>query len=290
MPSSRRTRSIKLLIAILSASILGAAIFGHARFRARAQHVYAFEAQAAAEGAKDADIARGAHLAHTLGGCAKCHGGDLAGKVMSEDATMRLVAPNLTPGRGSAVRGYRARDWARAIVHGTRPRGTSLLVMPSPELSKLADADVAAITRYMQSLRPVDRELAGSRVSLVGRVVLGLADAPVFSAEGYDHQRSRAAPPEVGPTRVYGEYMLNMCRGCHGPALQGGIEIHPGAPPSADISQSVMRKWSWDGFQRALREGIGGDGRILDAAMPWQATKGLSGDELRALWLALRGE
>jgi hypothetical protein len=72
--------------------------------------------------------------------------------------------------------------------------------------------------------------------------------------------------------------------------LRGGIVLHPGSPPSADISPAVVSNWVFATLERALREGRGSDGRVLDAAMPWRSMKSLSNDELRALWLALRQE
>jgi hypothetical protein len=47
--------------------------------------------------------------------------------------------------------------------------------------------------------------------------------------------------------------------------------------------------WSYEAFEAALREGKRRDGSELSPAMPWQATRGLSDDEIQALWLALRG-
>ena len=80
------------------------------------------------------------------------------------------------------------------------------------------------------------------------------------------------------------------CRGCHGPELRGGIVIRPGAPPSGDISPRAMAAWTYTDFEEALRRGKGRNGRTLDPAMPWDATRGLSDEEMRALWLGLRQE
>ena len=42
-------------------------------------------------------------------------------------------------------------------------------------------------------------------------------------------------------------------------------------------------------LEDTLCEGKRRDGSELSPAMPWQATRGLSDDEIQALWLALRG-
>src|SRR5450631_3489301 len=46
-------------------------------------------------------IQRGQHLASAVAACAECHGSNLAGKVQFDDPLLaRIVAPNLTRGRG----------------------------------------------------------------------------------------------------------------------------------------------------------------------------------------------
>jgi cytochrome c553 len=288
-PSGWRIARWILLVAAVSLALV--ALIGHGRFRARAQRRFDVALTAPAIPTDPASLARGRHLATTIGGCTECHAGDFAGKIMSRDAVLRLVAPNLTPGRGSAVRDYSDADWFRAIVHGVAPSGRSLLVMPAAELGKLSDADIAAIIAYSKSLPPIDRELPAAEVSPLGSVILGLAGAPILSAEPIDHDARRDhVAPAAGATREYGAYLSNVCRGCHGADLRGGIVVHPGAPPSADISPPAMASWKFEDFERSLRTGRARDGRPLDESMPWRVTSGLRDDEMRALWLALRHE
>ncbi len=218
-----------------------------------------------------------------------CHGADFAGRVMVETPLFRAVAPNLTRGKGSAVLGYTERDWVNAIVHGVSPRRRSLLLMPAKELASFDDRDVAAMVAYLQTLPVVHRDPGTSSVNALGQIAIGLFGIALFSAEDVDHAARRVAAPAPAPTPEYGRYLLNVCRGCHGPELRGGIVIHPGSPPSADISPAV-RGWEFASFERAMREGRGRDGRVLDDTMPWRSMKNLSDDELRALWLGLRQE
>lgn len=274
-------------MAAIAVALSLATLIGGLRFRARSQRIYTLPAASSERERTATSRARGEHLARGLAGCAECHGRDLGGRLFAETPLFRVVAPNLTPGRGSAVRGYTERDWSNAIVHGVRPNGRSLLLMPSKEIGSFADADVAAMVAFLQTLPAVDRTPGESYVNRLGQVVIGLAGIPIFSAEEVDHGARRVSAPETGPTREYGAYLLNVCRGCHGADLRGGIVIHPGAPPSVDISPAVL-DWEFTSFERALREGRGRDGRVLDESMPWRSMKSLSNDELRALWLALR--
>ena len=284
------TRYLRWSLAAVAVALALACIVGWLRFLERSGRAYALPKANLAIERTPAALTRGEHLARGLAGCAECHGADFGGRVFAETPLFRAVAPNLTRGYGSAIRGYTERDWSNAIVHGIRPSRRSLLLMPSKEVGSFADRDVAAMIAFLQTLPPVDRAPGVSAVNPLGQIVVGLVGIPLFSAEEVDHDARRAEAPATGATREYGGYLLNVCRGCHGPDLRGGIVIHPGSPPSADISPTAVSKWEFANLERALREGRGRDGRVLDAAMPWRSMKNLSNDELRALWLGLRQE
>jgi mono/diheme cytochrome c family protein len=67
-----------------------------------------------------ASLARGRHLATAIGKCVECHGENLAGRVLGDNAVFgRLVASNLTNGRGGALARYD--DAAPAGSPSTRP-------------------------------------------------------------------------------------------------------------------------------------------------------------------------
>jgi cytochrome c553 len=277
-------------LAVLTALISVAVLVGYSRAEARRNRRYDVAVAVPQLPTSTAQLQRGEHLAKTLGGCAECHGADFGGKLMSEDAMIRLVAPNLTAGRGSVIRDFSDRDWVRAIVHGLNRENRSLLAMPAQELGRFAAEDVAAIVAFFKTVPAVDRDLGSARLKGLGSIVIGLAGAPVFSAEKVDHQQRYTELPPPAATREYGRYLTTACRGCHGEDLRGGIVIHPGAPPSSDLSKVGTGDWSFAAFERALRKGEGRDGRKLDPAMPWGAMKDLTAEELRALWLGLSQE
>ena len=69
-------------------------------------------------------IQRGQHLAAAVGVCVDCHGMNLAGKVFIDDPALgRIVAANLTRGRGGVGATYSDADMARSIRHGVSPTG-----------------------------------------------------------------------------------------------------------------------------------------------------------------------
>jgi cytochrome c553 len=295
---SLRKRSLSRRLGLIAAGVLSlllvvgavVAAIGHQRFRARRDRRYAIAPLPLTIAPQPQVLARGGHLVRTLGGCTECHGADLGGRVLKGDGPIRIVGPNLTGGRGSAVEGYEDQDWARAIVNGVNRAGRAILVMPSKELRGFSNQDVAAMVAFLQAAPPVDRVLPRTEVGLLGGVMVGLLGLPLWSAEEIDHQAPRSDGPPPGPTRIYGEYLVQVCRGCHGPELRGGIKNDPELPASADISPPAMAAWTYPGLVRALREGKRRDGTAMTDAMPWRATAGLKDDELRAIWLALRAE
>jgi|SoiMethySBSTD1v2_1073268.scaffolds.fasta_scaffold07026_2 mono/diheme cytochrome c family protein len=234
-------------------------------------------------------VARGEHLARTTASCAECHGDDFGGGIIADNGGLRVIAPNLTRGAGGAVSGYRDQDWVRAILGGVARDGRPLLVMPSDDLRSLADEDVAAVVAYMKTVPPVDRSLPPSRATAMGKIVLGLVRPPILAAEVIDARAPRPRPVATGPNVEYGRYLIQMCAGCHGPKLEGGLKQGPGAPPAADISPASMAKWEYEQFVRLVREGKRRDGTDVNPIMPWRSLRHLTDEEVKAMWLALRG-
>jgi mono/diheme cytochrome c family protein len=235
-------------------------------------------------------VARGRHFAVAIAKCATCHGGDLGGMVIIENGAFgRLVAPNLTPGRGGIGRAYAGADWERAIRHGVGRDGRPLRFMPAPDYSAIGARDLADLVAYLKALAPVDRELPETRVGPVARVLaLLVPDFPLLAAARLDHAAPHPAAPAPAVTREYGAYLARVggCTGCHGADLTGGRGGPPPAPP--DISAAALASWTEEDFFRVLRTGVRPDGRVLSTAMPWPATAQMTDDEIRALWLYLR--
>lgn len=273
-------------LGLLAALTLVAAV-GVLRFRGKAQQANRVPQPSFVVEATPQALERGRHLASTLGGCTECHGSNLAGRVMEDNALVRLTAPNITP--AGVVGSYRDGDWYRAILHGVSPSGRNLLVMPSKELRTFSDADVAAMVAYVRSVPPVNARVPESHVSIWGQALLGLAGEQMWSANKIAHDEPRAGRiTPAGANVAHGEYLIGVCKGCHGPDLRGGLKQGPDAPPSADISPPAMAGWSRDQFEGLLRRGKRRNGADVNPAMPWRAMSAVTDEELTAMWLALR--
>ncbi|HSJ62940.1 MAG TPA: c-type cytochrome [Gemmatimonadaceae bacterium] len=237
-----------------------------------------------------ASIARGEHLVKSAATCAECHGADAGGTVMEGGPIGTLVAPNLTTGKGSAVAAFTPADWERAIRHGVRRDGTSLIVMPAEVFAHLSDEDVGAIIAYLRQAPPVDREFPESGFTFLGRALVGFGKMPILVAgktPGVEHVST--VVPDT--TVTYGRYLADIggCRGCHGLELSGGsVAGPPGAPPASNLTPAGIGHWSRDDFARAVREGRRPDGSQLSEFMPWKVLGGMSDDEIAALWAYLQ--
>ena len=181
--------------------------------------------------------ARGKHLIESRVSCNGCHGADFGGfAIVDMPIVARWVAPNITQGEGSVTRGYTASDWDHAVRHGLRRNGRSSS-MPAIDFVNLSDRELSDIVAYIQSQPPVDRNLGHVKFGPVF-TFLTATDSGAFSASMIDHEKAHAVdPPDSAPTPMYGEHLVQVCRGCHGPGLSGGkIQGDPNMPIVANLT------------------------------------------------------
>jgi cytochrome c553 len=227
-----------------------------------------------------AAMARAEHYAHSIYGCANCHGEDLAGRVMYDEAAGRFVAANLTPGGMGAT--YTDEDWDCAIRHGIRPDGTLLVVMGAERFSRIPDEDFAALVAYIKSRPAVENDLPEEELRPLGRLLLG-AGMFVPAALRLDHAARPPAALAPDTTAEYGRYLVSIsCVECHKEDLQGGPNPDPAAPPTPTLAAAA--RWTPDEFIQTIRTGTTPGGTALqDEYMPWPEYARLTDDELRSI-------
>lgn len=226
---------------------------------------------------------------YTLRGCVDCHGEQLSGRVIESGIlTGVITAPNITRGRGSAIRDYSTEDLVRVIREGVKPNRRSVIMMPSHKFQVIHKRDIEALIAYLRSVEPVDRSLPATKLNYPVRLYyfvnrnLGLFPANMI-------RRPLEFADETPQSRYeMGQYIATSCVGCHGYKLEGGRV--PGAPPNwpeaGDLTSSgVAGSWQKEEFIRSMRQGLTPDGRHLDSRyMPWQAFGMLSDEEFDLLW------
>lgn len=233
-------------------------------------------------------LARGEHLVRAVGSCVMCHGEDLGGSLVADAGPMGwLAGTNLTRGRGGVGATLTDADWERAIRHGIRANGRSLILMPSEAFVHFSDEDLSAVVAFLKQLPPVDRELESTHLRIVGRALLATGKLPLLVANLTPRIQHAAAVPR-DTTAAYGRYLASVagCHGCHGEGLSGGRlgGGPPDAPPAANLTPSGLVGWSEADFVRALREGVRPAGTAINETMPWRGLGRMTDAELRALW------
>lgn len=237
-----------------------------------------------------ASIATGKRLTITRS-CTDCHGNNLAGKVVVDNAALGFVAAtNLTRGQGGVGSRYTDADWVRAIRHGVRSDGKPLIIMPSQELYYLSDDDLACLIAYVKQLPAVDNILPEKRIGPLARVLFGIGKLPeLLPAAMINHDAARPDAPPVGITPEYGRYLSVGCQGCHRQDLAGGEPLAPGYPVVPSLtSTGHLVKWSESDFITTIRNGTTPEGvHLRSKFMPWPSFAQMTDDELKAIWTYL---
>lgn len=249
-----------------------------------------------------ARLARGRYLAESVTMCIHCHsppdttrpgrpalgGMEGAGRVVFEDDTRRIVAPNLTPDPETGTGTWPDDALARAIREGVGHDGRALsLPMYWGAFRDLSDEDLASIVVYLRSLPPVRNPLPSR--SLPPERVAELAEDP--------EPLTRAVPgPDLSDPIERGKYLIRIadCVGCHTAwysdprpgEFGGGNRIGNDDVYSTNITHDESGIGSWDArtFIQVIRTGKAG---TLDPAMPWVVFARMTDEDLAAVYEAL---
>ena len=214
-----------------------------------------------------ASIARGKYLAEKVAVCTECHGADFGGKVVEDNVAMgRLVAVNLTRGRGGLPADYADQDFVRALTHGVKRDGRSVIFMPTVDYMFTAE-DLGAIVAYVKSMPPSTGRCRRCR-SARSRGRWGcssISPSPrprgsITASRGWRRgptPRTRSRPAIPGVERRLPRR--------HGAELTGGCGPPPGG---ANITPVGIGGWSERDFVVALRTHRRPNGSAIDEVMP----------------------
>lgn len=240
-----------------------------------------------------AALDNGKHVA-TIRGCVDCHGGSFEGGIFIEDPVVGLlVATNLTSGTGGIGAEYNDEDWIRAIRHGVRKDGKSVVFMPSHEYNQIDRKDLADLVAYIKSVPPADNELPETKIGLPFRAMYFIGgEIHLFPARLIDHSLPIPEPVKNKLPVELGEYLAATCTGCHGAGFWGGTI--PGVPPIWPAATNLtsggpLNSYSTNDFIQTMRTGTTPDGRELrNEFMPWGVFGEMTDDELTGLFAYLQ--
>lgn len=276
------------LIALVVVAVLGLFMMG----RSQINRTYDLNTAMVDVSNDEAKVARGEHLVTAVVACGDCHGENLEGDIFIDGPPIgRVVASNLTGGAGGIGGSYSDEDWVRALRHGLRPNGQTILpMMPSYHYTHLSDEDLGAIVAYLKTVPPQDNQLPPTELAFTGNIILGVFGANELPARLIDHDAARPARMEPAATTEYGAYLAEIggCTSCHGSNLAGG-QVDPSSPPGPNLTPGgELGDWSESDFVTLMRTGVTPAGRPITPFMPWPVYQNMSDEELQALWLYLQ--
>lgn len=270
--------------------------------------------------AQESLLERGRYLVTAVMACGNCHtpkdaegrpvvGKDLAGGGVAVDLPpFAGSSANITPDAETGIGAWTDDEIKRAITHGERPdRGPQAgqplaAIMPANFFKALLPRDLEAIVVYLRSV-PAVRNVLPPPIyrAPVRRVPLAVADRGFTERDMQDPVRR-------------GAYLTTLahCLECHTPVDKGVLQLDTalgaggrpflpafikGLPESwkGSVSRNItshpeqgLRGWSDTQIQRAVTQGVGRDGRKLQAPMAFAWYAGLRAEDLDAIVVYLR--
>jgi mono/diheme cytochrome c family protein len=278
---------IGILVGAIAVAVLALVAYVYLASSRVMSRTFSVQAPTVAIPADPASIARGRYLTEKVAVCTDCHGPDLGGKVVDDNAALgRLVAPNVTRGRGGLPADYTDQDFVKVLTHGVKRDGRSVVFMPVVDYMFTAE-DLGAIVAYVKSVPPVDRTVPAMSVGPLARALGLFSNFPLASASMIDHSQPRlAARPDPADAVASGKYLVSSagCYGCHGTTLAGGLGPPPGG---ANITPVGIGTWSERDFVTAIRTHRRPNGSAIDDAMP-RAYGDMSDDDLGRIYAYLK--
>lgn len=284
----------KLLLSLAALMGLGAASLGGyvylqvSAFNQSVAKVYKIAVPQVHASDDASTVERGAHLAHSVAGCAiaECHGPDLSGgKITSVGPLGTTGAPNITSAGMGAV--YSDGELMRLVEHGLKRDGTTVLFMVSHEINWLPQDDILAVIAYVRSVNPVSKTGGATQVGVLGKILDRRGKFAWDVARRINHDHLDKAPPP-SPTAEYGRHIAKGCMGCHGETFGGGPI--PGAPPDMPVPANItpdktgLAGWSFEEFERLADHGIRKNGKPVDPFMPIEMLAHMDQTERKALF------
>jgi mono/diheme cytochrome c family protein len=249
-------------------------------------------------------LERGTYLMDSIVACGNCHvqRGEkgrplpekgLSGGMVFDEEPFKAYAPNITPDPQTGVGKWTDAQLAKAIREGIRPDGTVIgPPMPIMFYRGMSDDDLRAIVAYLRAQPPVKNPVPKSEYKIKLPPNYG---PPVKSVK---------APSRKDPVK-YGEYLagpLGHCMECHTPWVKGHADmtkVGAGGNPfrgpwGVAVSRNLtphetgLKGWTDAQIERAIREGVGKDGKPLRPPMAYGWYKNISAPDMKALIAYLR--
>ncbi len=236
-------------------------------------------------GAAAQAVERGAYLA-AAAGCDQCHtdsahgGRPYAGGRLLATPFGTIPTPNITPDLATGIGRWSMADFARALRWGIAPDDSHYVpAFPYPFYNRLADADLADLKAFLDSLPAVSRpDLKGAgSTALIPRAQAALA---VVATPFPGPWRPEPDKDEVRNRGGYLVASVGRCGDCHTPRtwlgtpdperFLAGVPAEPGGKKVPNITpdpQTGIGNWSEDDIVGVLTDGHTPDFDFVGGAM-----------------------
>lgn len=257
-----------------------------------------------------ARLARGEYLVNHVMDCMGCHSEHdwttpdaalLAGTLgAGQDMTSvkglpgRVYAPNITPDPESGAGNWTDDQLARGIREGISHDGRALFAfMPYEDFRALSDEDLASIIVYLRSLPPVRKQWPQTDLIFPINYLMREVPRPV---------NAPVPEPDISTPEKRGEYLLTIagCSDCHTPQdahgqrlpemkFAGGFIMDGpwGRVATSNITSDPSTGIDEANFLQAMAAGYA-KGRRLNQVMPWRAYRGMTGEDIAAIFASLK--
>ena len=254
-------------------------------------------------------LERGTYLVQGIVACGNCHtpknadgspvaGMELAGNFTIKEPVFTAYAANITPDRETGIGTWSDEEIVHAIRDGIRPDG-SIIGPPMPSIfyRDISDRDARAIVAYLRAVPAIKNEIQKSEYNMPLPPAWGppVGEVPEVS-------RNDAA--------AYANYVTNTlghCMECHTPMTETGqlmmermgeggrvfsgifgLDLTTVSSNVTSHELAGIGEWSDAEISRAIKTGVGRDGRELAHAMAFDYYENISDEDLSAIVTFLR--
>lgn len=213
------------------------------------------------------------------GGCAACHGEDLAGGLELATAFGTFRVPNITPDAQAGIGGWGALDFVNAMKRGVSPEGRHYYpAFPYTAYAQMTFPDLLDLKAYLDAFDPVSGEVASHDLQFPWNLRRGLG----LWKRLYLDASPVLAVAEADAVLARGRYLVEAvghCAECHTPRGRfGGLErsrwLAGGASPEGEGKvpnitphEQGLADWSARDIERYLRSGFTPEYDIVGGAM-----------------------
>lgn len=166
--------------------------------------------------AAEPDLVNGEQVFHA-GGCASCHGEDLAGGHEMHTPFGTFHVPNISPDPGAGIGAWSTLDLVNAMLRGVSPSGEHYYpAFPYTSYARMKLADVVDLKAYLDTFEPRATVVTDHEIAFPWNVRRGIG----LWKKRYLSEQAVIADEGLSDSALRGRYLVEAvghCGECHSP-------------------------------------------------------------------------